>query len=128
MRLRSAVMLSCAAGALLPGCARHRADQADQDLPRAPVTLEVTNNNWADMVVYVVRGSQRTRVLTVVTSNTESTVLRSDLVGPAGEIRISAYAIGGYGRYTSPTVFASAGGTVVVTLEPHLAHSTVTAW
>lgn len=128
MRLRSAVVLSCAAGALLSGCARNRRDPVDQELPRAPVTLEVTNNNWADVVIYVVRSGQRTRVMTVVTSNTESVVLRPDLVGPGGEVRILAHAIGGSARYVSPTVFASAGGTVVVNLETDLRRSTVSTW
>jgi hypothetical protein len=128
MRLRSAVLLSCAVGVLLFGCARRRGDPADQEPPRAPVTLEVTNHNWADMVIYVIRGTQRVRVLTVVASNTGSLVLRPDLVGPGGEIRIAAYAIGGGGRYTSPRLFASPGATVVVTLETDLARSTVSAW
>ncbi len=128
MQLRSAVVLSFAAGALVLGCARRRGDPVDQEAPRAPVTLEVTNHNWADMVIYVVRSTQRIRVLTVITSNTVSVVLRPDLVGPAGEVRISAHAIGGGGRYTSPSVFASPGGTVTVTLETDLARSTVTAW
>jgi hypothetical protein len=128
LQLRSAVVLSCAAGALLFGCARRRGDPADQEPPRAPVTLEVTNHNWADMVIYVVRGTQRIRVLTVVTANTASVVLRPDLVGPGGELRIAAHAIGGGGRYRSPRVFASPGGAVTVTLETDLARSTVTAW
>jgi hypothetical protein len=128
MRLSSAIVLSCTAGTLVLGCARHRGDPVDQELPRAPVTLEVTNNNWADMVVYVVRSTQRVRVLTVVTSNTASIVLRPDLVGPGGEIRIFAHGIGGGGRYLSPTVFAYPGGTVVVSLETDLARSHVSTW
>ena len=128
MRLRSAIVLSCTAGALILGCARRRSDAINQEPPPPPVTLTVSNNNWADVILYVIRGGQRIRVLTVVSTNSASVVLPRNLVGPAGEVRILALAIGGNARYLSPTVYASPGGTVEVNLETTLRRSTVVTW
>lgn len=124
MRLRHAVAVSCIAGALTLGCARQRGGGADLPLP-APVTLEVTNNNWADMAVYVVHSGQRIRIMTVVTTNTVSVTLLPDQVGPGGEVRILARPLGGAGRFLGPVIFASPGQTVAVTLENDLNQSTV---
>lgn len=125
MRLRSAIGLCVIAGFLLQGCARRRSTFDQEVPPPPPVTLEVINNNWADMVVYVIRGGQRVRVLTVVSTMVASIVLPRDLVGPGGEVRVFATAIGGPARYLSPTVYALPGGTVEVNLEIVLNHSTI---
>lgn len=125
MRLRSAIALCVVAGFLLHGCARPQSTFNREAPPPPPITLEVINNNWSDMVVYVVRGGQRVRVLTVVSTMAEAIRLPRDLVGPGGEVRVFAHSIGGTGRYLSPTVYASPGATVEVNLEIVLNHSTV---
>jgi len=49
------------------GCARHKTDgslaaPAPAPEPRLPVALRVTNSNWSDVRIYVVRGAMwRTR-------------------------------------------------------------------
>jgi len=124
MRLRSAITLCIVAAVLLNGCVRRRTS-FDQEAPPPPVMLEVINNNWSDMVVYVIRGGQRVRVLTVVSTTAASIMLPRDLVGPGGEVRVFAHSIGGTARYLSPTVYANPGATVEVNLEIVLNHSTV---
>ena len=125
MRLRSAIALCVTAGLLLHGCVRRQSTPDNDGPPPPPVTLEVINNNWSDMVVYVIRGGQRVRVLTVVSTMSENILLPRDLIGPGGEVRVFAHSIGGSARYLSPTVYASPGATVEVNLEIVLNHSTV---
>lgn len=125
MRLKYAIALCVIAGFLLHGCARRRSSLDREAPPPPPITLEVINNNWSDMVVYVIRGGQRVRVLTVVSTMAENILLPRDLVGPGGEVRVFAHSIGGTARYLSPTVYASPGTTVAVNLEIVLNHSTV---
>jgi hypothetical protein len=131
MRLRTVFVLSCVAGTLLSGCARRAAptdELADPAYEPPPVILEVQNNNWNDVAIYVVRGSQRVRVMTIVAINSESVILPKHLLGPGGEIRVLAYPIGGYQRYASPRVYAQPGTTVAVTLETDLRRSSVAVW
>lgn len=131
MRLRTALVLSCVAGTLLGGCARRTAPVdalTDPEYEPPPVTLEVSNNHWNDVVIYVVRGGQRVRVMTIVAINSESVVLPKHLLGPGGEVRVLAYPIGGYQRYVSPRVYAQPGTTVAVTLETDLRKSSVSVW
>jgi hypothetical protein len=126
MRVQRAVVVSCLS-AIVIGCAPRRAPDELVE-PRAPVTLAVTNHHWSDMAIYVLRSGQRVRIMTVVAAHSASVVLRPELVGPGGEIRVLAYAIGGAGRYTSPRVYAAPGGTVTLSLENDLRRSSVVTW
>src|SRR5438552_19141856 len=52
------------------GCARHKTDgslaaPAPAPEPRLPVALRVTNSNWSDVRIYVVRGAMWLRLGTV---------------------------------------------------------------
>jgi hypothetical protein len=129
MRTARVVLLVLVVGASSAGCASARqAAGTVAESPYGPVRLLVKNNAWADVIVYALRGGQRIRVGTVVASNQASLTLRPDLVGPGGEIRVQAYPIGGGGTYVSPSVFASPGGTVTVSLETDLQRSTIVTW
>ena len=103
----------------------------DQPVPAAiaePVTLEVTNHNWADIVIYVVRGTQRVRMMTVVATTAATATIPDNMLGPGGEIRLHARPIGGRTRVTSERVWATPGSTVSWTLETDLRRSTVSVW
>lgn len=139
MRIRSAFVFSCAVGALALGCAR-RGTISDPFATANPdpIRLEITNNNWLDMVIYVVRGGQRIRLMTVVATNTATTVLDPELLGPGGEIRVLAYPIGSVPclrcsrrdrpGYSSPRLFAQPGSTVSINLETDLRRSSAVTW
>ena len=131
MRLYKAVVLCCVTGALLGACARRMApvaESADPYYEPPPVVLEVSNNHWNDVVIYVMRGGQRVRVMTIVAINSQSVIVPKHLLGPGGELRVLAYPIGGYQRYLSPRVYAQPGTTIAVTLETDLRRSSVSVW
>jgi hypothetical protein len=129
MRIGKAVLVVLAFGASGAGCASARQTAGTiGESPYGPVKLLVKNNAWADVVIYALRGGQRVRVGTVVATNQASLTLRPDLVGPGGEVRVQAYPIGGGGAYVSPSVFASPGGVVTVSLETDLQRSTIVTW
>lgn len=96
--------------------------------PPEPVTLEVSNHNWLDMAIYVVNGSQRFRVMTVVSTNVASVVLPRHLLGHGREIKLQADPIGESRRFTSERVFAYPGSTISWTLETDLRRSNVAVW
>src|SRR5438094_359755 len=71
------------------GCARHKTDAAlaapaPAPEPRLPVALRVTNSNWSDVRIYVVRGAMWLRLGTVTTNSTVYFTIPLDyLTGPA---------------------------------------------
>jgi hypothetical protein len=127
MRIRTAVPLLLALVALHAGCGTTRRNAEPAPAP-GPVTLEIRNHNWADVTVYAVRSGQRMRLATVTATNSSSLILPPEMVGPGGEVRIYAQAIGGSGRFLSPRVYASPGGVVMLELDVSLRRSTITAW
>ena len=122
-----AVAVGLALGAA--GCAaRGTIQNPTAPPPPEPVTLEVQNHNWADMAIYVVNGSQRFRVMTIVATNAGSVVLPRHLLGQGREIRLQADPVGESRRYTSERVFAYPGSTITWTLETDLRKSNVAVW
>jgi hypothetical protein len=126
MWLRAASLLAVLV-MLSASCAFGR--RADTPAPaQEPVTIEVRNNNWADVNVYAVRSSQRVRLGTVTAAQTRKLTVHPDMIGPGGEIRIFAQAIGGYARYLSPRVYVGPGDVVALELEVDLRRSTISTW
>jgi hypothetical protein len=111
------------------GCtARGTIKNPEAPLPPEPVMLEVLNHTWLDMAIYVVNGSQRFRVMTVVATNAASVVLPRHLLGHSGEIRLQADPVGDGRRFTSERVLAYPGSTITWTLETDLLKSNVEVW
>lgn len=112
---------------LLGGCHARRQSEASIDVDEGLV-LEVANNNWSDIVIYVVRDGTRTRfvVATAATSTTVSFPLR--FVNSSGNIQLVAHRIGGTDEYVSPVVSVRMGHTIALTLESNLVRSTVGVW
>lgn len=128
MTSRSAI-LSLGLASAIVGCAtRGTIRDPAAPLQPEPVTLEVSNHNWLDMAIYVVNGSQRIRVMTVVSTNVASVVLPRHLLGHGREIRLQADPIGESRRFTSERVFAYPGSTISWTLETDLRRSNVAVW
>ena len=111
---------------LVASCNLHHAPDpvvTDDDL-----MLEVSNNNWSDVIIYIVHDGRRTRFTTVTAAHSTSVVIPARYVGSTGNIQIIAHRIGGNDEYVSPVVSVRMGHTVAVTLESNLVRSTVGVW
>ncbi|NLG63935.1 MAG: hypothetical protein GX539_16975 [Candidatus Cloacimonetes bacterium] len=91
-------------------------------------TVEVTNNNWSDMVVYAQRNGVKVRLGTVTSMTTESFRLPVPLLSGSGELFFIADPIGSDRAYRSPVVMVGRGQRVEFMLENNLALSSLTVW
>jgi hypothetical protein len=113
---------------LLSGCAsHHRTTQTTPATINTPVDLEVENHNWSDIVIYLVRGTQRQRLGMVNALGNSVFTFPYRRLGTGGDARFSAHVIGG-GGYTSETVLVQPGQSLKWTLESDLARSSLAVY
>lgn len=99
------------------------------DAPRrAATTVEVQNNNWLDMVVYVVRSGARVRLGMVTSMSKESFRVPDSAMAPASSLHLEAHPIGSNQSFVAPPVQARPGQRIDLTIQNHLAISSVTVW
>jgi hypothetical protein len=111
--IRSTLALSLA---LLAACAG-RSRPADPG-SESTAMLEVENRGFADMVIYVVSGSQRLRLGLATGNSTKSFTLPSSLVRGAGPLRFLADPIGGSRTPVSEDMVVQPGDIVTLTIPP----------
>jgi hypothetical protein len=92
------------------------------------LTLEVANNNWSDVIIYLVHDGRRNRFTQVTAARSTSIAIPARYVSSNGSVQIVAHRIGGNDAYVSPVVSVRMGHTVALTLESSLARSTVGVW
>lgn len=95
-------------------------------VPRAVV--HVSNNNFADVTVYVVQSGMRLRLGTVTGLSEQRFRLPRRFAVDAGDLVLVADPIGGFQAYRSPAVRVQAGGKVDLRVHPTLSMSTVSVW
>ena len=115
------------------GCARHKPDAAAAASPpppappaaepRVPVALRVTNSNWSDVRIYVVRGTMWTRLGTVTTNSTVDFTIPADLLSGAGTVSIVADPVAGRARWSTALPAISEGDEFEVVIENFLQYS-----
>lgn len=108
---------------LLSGCVR-RADPDRRRGPDTPVSVEVLNQNFHDMVIYVETPNQRLRVASVVGGGRETARVQAALF-LSGPIRMVAEPVGPRQVYRSEPVNVSPGDRILFTVGPQLIFSTV---
>ena len=112
----------------LAGCAsRHGTTETTAPTPNTPVDLEVENHNWSDVVIYLVRGTQRQRLGMVNALSSTVFTFPYRRLGSSGDARLSAHAIGG-GGYTSESVLVQPGQTLKWTIESDLSRSSLAVY
>jgi hypothetical protein len=103
-----------------------------QNAPGAPIEartqVEVTNNNWSDMRVYVDRGGVKTRLGTVTSMTTRLLAIPRVLVSPGSSVRLIADPIGAPQEFVSPTLQVHPGQRVEFTIQNHLSVSSISVW
>jgi hypothetical protein len=123
-----ALFLPLLVSLLLSDCASHHANtETTAATLNTPVDVEVENHNWSDVVVYLVRGTQRQRLgmVNALSSTVFSFPYRR--LGSSGDARLAAHAIGG-GGYTSESVLVQPGQSLKWTLESDLSRSSLAVY
>jgi hypothetical protein len=115
-------ILIAATAAMLGACAP-AAEQAELGSPERGTTLIVQNNNWLDMVIYVVQGSQRARLGSVNSMTTSRFRITDSLAGGFGQLRLVADPIGSNRSFALPMINVVPGSEVQVRLENNIAAS-----
>src|SRR5882724_11602217 len=110
------------------GCARHKTDAtaaapAPAPEPRSPVALRVTNSNWSDVRIYVVRGTLRVRLGTVTTNSTVDFTIPADFLSGAGNVTLLAAPVAGRASWSTPLPAISAGDEFELVVEDVLQYS-----
>jgi hypothetical protein len=126
--IRFVRLLAIAWGAVHPlastGCARHKTDAtAPAPEPRLPVALRVTNSNWSDVRIYVVRGSLSLRLGTVTTNSTVDFMIPADFLSGAGTVTLVADPVAGRGHWATSLPAISAGDEFELVVENFLQYS-----
>jgi len=117
-------LLSLAAAALLAtGCAHGNTARAADEADEPEAMLQVSNQNWSDMNVYLVRGGSKQRLGTVGSNMTGRFKLPRHIFTSTEPLQLLADPIGSARTYTSPPLLVSPGQTVEWRLENNVALS-----
>jgi hypothetical protein len=90
------------------------------------IRIDVVNDNYADMTVYVVRESSNLRLGDVVGKNSRSFTLDPDQISPSRGLQLLADPIGSRSTFTSEAITADPGSWVVFNISPNLSQSYIT--
>jgi hypothetical protein len=106
------------AALLLSACAS-RANRASTRLDSAPVSLTVTNQNWLDVDVFVIRGTTRYR-LGAVGGNSSATLSIPTSLIVHGQLQLMADPIGSDDVYVTEMITVAPDETVQLTVAPRM--------
>ncbi|HEU5260334.1 MAG TPA: hypothetical protein VFU41_02800 [Gemmatimonadales bacterium] len=104
--------------ALLAAACGRAAQPGDEPAPRAETAVQVVNQSYLDMNVYVVRGGQRLRLGTVTGLSTQVFILRPDMIGPASRVQFEVHPIGARGNPRTETITVDPGDVIELTIPP----------
>ena|SRR5437867_1840240 len=91
--------------------------------PRVPVTLRVTNSNWSDVRIYLVRGAMWTRIGLVTTNSTIEFTVPADMLSGGTSVTLVADPVGGTGSWTTALPVISPGDEFELVVENFLQYS-----
>jgi hypothetical protein len=103
-----------------------------QTAPAAPLgsqaQVQVTNNNWSDMRVYVERSGMRQRLGTVTSMGTRTFDIPRTMLSGASSVRLIADPIGANQGFVSHPLQVSPGQQVNFTIENQMSISNISIW
>jgi hypothetical protein len=132
LRAMGTLIVAVGLAAVVPGRA------SSQDTGPAPVAhhatksvapsavLDVQNNNWLDVHIYMVRDGMLTSLGFMNGPGTAEFDLPSPATVPGADVQLLVLPIGGTMSYLSPTLVISSGDVVDLSIENNLALSSVT--
>ena len=124
-RVGRLLLASWLAATTLGGCASKTEGEAETPAAAAntPVGLEVENHGWADIVVYLVRGTAEERLGTVGSLNSTVFTFPFHRLGTGNDARLKADPIGSDRVYYSEDIHIQPGQSLKWTLESDLSRS-----
>jgi hypothetical protein len=121
MWARAALLVALGAA----GCGRHN-EKPSLGKPDPPTTVNVANNGFADVTVYVLQSGMRWRLGTVTGLSHQRFSLR--LSHDRADLYLLADPIGGARSYLSPAMNVQPGAAVDLRLHATLSMSSVSVW
>jgi hypothetical protein len=121
---RAAAVLLAAAFALT-GCASH----GNYDAPKSAletqtqntVTVDVSNHNWADVVIYAISAAgNRVRLGSVTTGTAQRFRVPRSLTITSGNMTLEAHPIGSSDSFQSGPIMANPGSRIIWSVENQL--------
>lgn len=116
LTLLAAASVSIGGGGAVLGC--HAARREPAVAPGTAATLQVQNQGYADMVIYVLRGTQRIRLGLSTGNTTQRFRIPADVVAGAGTLRFIADPVGGTRAPVSDEISIRPGDTVTLIIPP----------
>lgn len=112
-------------GCIWPFGGKNKHDPDAAAWAQEPVTVHVTNHNWADVVIYAARsGSNRYRLGDVVTGRTETFTVPQDLY-TGGNVAFLIDPIGSRESFSTGLILVAPGQQVELVVENQLS---TTSW
>ncbi len=128
MNRRCTLVTALALSTMAAACAANPGHSAAPSPQQARTTVEVTNNNWSDMVVYAVLRGTRFR-LGLVTSMSSRTLDFPRNVTLAGtRLKLAADPIGSREIFVTQSIDVTPGQYVEFNIQNHLAISSYAVW
>lgn len=119
--LRNTLVAAIAALAL--GACAPVTEQAASHARESQATLLVKNNNWQEVVIYMLRGSSRARLGSVPSMGSARFRLEETMINGTGDVRIMADPVGSARSYTSPAINVIPGSEVELQVQNHISIS-----
>jgi len=91
-------------------------------------TVQVENNNWLDVHVYLIRDGEPFSLGVVTGPGEDRLSLPMTATYPGSDVHILVLTIGGNGVYESPSLQVNPGDVVDLNVENDLALSSVSVW
>jgi hypothetical protein len=124
MRTIRTVLLVLLVALAAAGC-RHKGESDVAPDPNSPLLVEIESHFQGDVVIYLLRGSQRERLGLVTALSSEEFTFPYRRIGTSGSSRLLAYPIAGTTTYASDPLYIQPGQSVKWTLEGDLSRSSL---
>jgi hypothetical protein len=109
-----------AAAACAPTISQEAGDELYEQVAIGKTTLRVSNNSWADMNVFLLRGSTRHRLGMVTSMNTTTFTIPEQAMSSASDLRLYADPIGSIRGWTTQPLLINPGQVISLTLQNNL--------
>jgi hypothetical protein len=116
--------LALVAGMMVAACAptisQGVGDELYEQVAVGKTTLRVSNNSWADMNLFLLRGTTRHRLGMVTSMNTTTFTIPEEALSAASDLRLYADPIGSIRGWSTQPLLVNPGQEISLTLQNNL--------